>query len=191
MSLQTLHTPSTAPAESHNILLGYLDRFGFIPNVAAVMAQSPATLKGYVETYELLGKTDFTPAEQQLIFLAVSRANLCPYCVAAHSTVGKMMGLDDQTITAVRDGIPILNAKLSAIATFATKLVESRGCVSQNATNDFLAAGHTEAQILEVILGVSTKTISNYVNHISKTPLDAAFVPMAWAAPSLNLACVG
>ncbi|MFC1673413.1 carboxymuconolactone decarboxylase family protein [Pseudomonadota bacterium] len=171
-----------APEGSHDIMDMYTERFGFVPNLVSVMAQSPAALKGYATTYQLLGETDFTPAEQQLIFLAVSRANACHYCVAAHSMAGKMMGLDDLTIAAVRDGRPVLDAKLAAIVEFSTKVVEKRGNVSPQDIETFTTAGHSQAQILEVLLGVATKTISNYMNHLAQTPLDDAFAPMAWDA---------
>ena len=128
----------------------------------------------------LLADTDFTPAEQQLLFLTVSRANGCTYCVAAHTMAGKMMGLDAETISAVRDGRPILEAKLAALSQFAVKIVEKRGHLSRDDIGDFLTAGYTSAQILEVLLAVATKTISNYMNHIAETPLDPAFEAEAW-----------
>lgn len=184
MTLKIIHTIESAPDASKPILQGFLDRFGFVPNIACILAESPAALKGYATTYGLLGETDFTPAEQQLIFLAVSRANGCTYCVAAHSMAGKMMGLDDATIQCVRNDTPVLDAKLAAIVSFATHIVETRGFAKQDRINDFIAAGHTEAQILEILLGVATKTISNYANHMADTPLDDAFAPMAWAAPA-------
>jgi len=180
MTTFKIHSVDSAPQEAQNILNGYQEKFGFVPNLAAVMAQSPATLKGYATSYGLLTETDFSPAEQQLILLAVSRENRCTYCVAAHSLAAKMAGLDDEVISAVRDGAPILDSKLAAIVDFATKVVKTRGFVSNDDVRDFLAAGHSQAQILEILLGVATKTISNYMNHIAKTPLDDAFASTAW-----------
>ena len=187
MPISTYHTVDSAPEGSKAVLQAYQDRFGFVPNIVALLAESPSTLNGYATSYNLLGDTDFTAPEQQLIFLAVSVANKCTYCVAAHSMAGQMVGLDDQTIQAVRDGKAVLDSKLAAIADFAIKVVEARGFVSNDDINDFLAAGHTQAQILDVLLGVSTKTISNYANHIANTPLDEAFAPMEWTPPAQNL----
>lgn len=39
----------------------------------------------------------------------------------------------------------------------------------------FLDAGFTKRQMLEVILGVSQKVMSNYTNHLANTPVDAPF----------------
>lgn len=176
----TKHTRETAPEGSHGIMDAYTERFGFMPNLVSILAESPAALKGYATSYGLLAETDFTPPEQQLIFLATSRENGCRYCVAAHSMAGKMLGLDEETIHAVRDGRPVLDPKLAAIVEFTTKVVAKRGHVSSQDIENFITAGHTQAQVLEVLLGVSTKTISNYMNHIAQTPLDDAFAPMAW-----------
>ena len=184
MTSLTVHTRDSAPEGSHEIMDAYTERFGFVPNLVGILAESPAALKGYATTYGLLGETAFTPAEQQLIFLATSRANGCHYCVAAHSMAGKMMGLDEETIHAVRDGRPVLDPKLAAIVEFTTKVVDKRGHVSAQDLETFATAGHSQAQVLEVLLGVATKTISNYMNHIAATPLDDAFAAMAWAHPN-------
>lgn len=187
-SLFPLHTQDTAPEGSLEVMAEYRERFGFVPNLVATLAASPAALNGYATGYGLLGQTVFTPAEQQLIFLAASRANDCHYCVAAHSMAGKMTGLPDEAVAAVRDGKTLLDPKLAAIADFTRKMIETRGHVSAKDIEDFLTAGHTPAQILEIILGVAVKTISNYMNHIAATPLDAAFAPMAWQPASADAA---
>jgi uncharacterized peroxidase-related enzyme len=185
MTSLPLHSRESAPEGSHAIMDAYVSRFGFVPNLVSIMATSPATLNGYATGYGLMGETAFTPAEQQLIFLAVSRANGCRYCVAAHSMAGKMSGLEEAAIQAVRDGRPVLDPKLAAIVEFATKVVTKRGHVHRQDIETFLTAGHSQAQILEIILGVAVKTISNYMNHIAETPLDDAFAPMAWSPDAI------
>lgn len=184
MSDFKLHNKDTAPQGAHGVMDAYQDRFGFVPNLIGLMAESPATTKGYAQTYNLLGETDFTPAEQQLLFLTISRTNGCTYCVSAHTMAGKMAGLDEDTINAVREGRPILDSKLAALSDFAIKMVETRGHVSRDDINDFMTAGYSQAQILEVLLAIATKTISNYMNHIANTPLDDAFAPAQWAPTS-------
>jgi len=65
--------------------------------------------------------------------------------------------------------------------------IEQRGWLSENDKDIFFAAGYTKAQLLEVILGISYKTLSNYVNHIAETPLDDAFASGAWAPAGIRL----
>lgn len=176
----TIHNRDTAPEATHDIMDAYADRLGFVPNLVGILANSPAVLKSYATGYQMLSETAFSPAEQQLLLLTVSRANGCRYCVAAHSLAGKMAGLDEETVHAVRDGRPVLDPKLAAISEFATKVVDKRGHVSPMDIETFLTAGHTRAQVMEVLLAVSVKTISNYMNHIAQTPLDEAMSAMAW-----------
>lgn len=180
MSDFPIHTRDSASSDVHDIFDGYQDKLGFVPNLVGILAESPAALRTYATGYAQLGNSSFTPAEQQLLFLSVSRANQCTYCVAAHSMAGKMAGLDDDVIEDVRNGRPVLDPKLAAIAEFATKMVEKRGFVSAQDIETFQTAGHTRAQVLDVVLAVATKTISNYMNHIADTPLDDAFASTAW-----------
>jgi len=181
MSVFDLHTRESAPEGSHSVMDAYTERFGFVPNLINIMAESPAATQGYAQTYGLLAETDFSPAEQQLLFLTISRTNGCTYCVSAHTMAGTMVGLANDTIDAVRDGRSILDPKLAALSSFAVKVVEKRGHLSRDDINDFFTAGYSKAQILEVLLAVATKTISNYMNHIAATPLDEPFAAAAWA----------
>ena len=70
-----------------------------------------------------------------------------------------------------------------ALRLFTTQVVDKRGWLSAEDVGNFIAAGYSQAQILEVVLGVAMKTISNYTNHIAGTELDAAFADFAWQAP--------
>ena len=63
-------------------------------------------------------------------------------------------------------------------------MVEKRGWVSAIDAENFLAAGYTKANILDVILAVSFKTLSNYTNHVAETPLDEAFSATEWTPPN-------
>ena len=175
-----LNTRDAAPQGSHGVMDAYAERFGFVPNLISILSSSPAATQGYAQTYGLLGETAFTPVEQQLLFLTISRENGCRYCVAAHTMAGRMAGIDETVLQAVRNFQPILDPKLAALSEFAVKVVNQRGRVQKHDVQDFLTAGYNQAQILDVLLAVSTKTISNYVNHIAETPLDPQFAKDAW-----------
>ncbi len=73
-----------------------------------------------------------------------------------------------------------LNAKLAALRTFTLSVVRDRGYVDDSAVQAFLDAGFTKRQILEVILGVSQKVMSNYTKHLANTPVDTAFRKLEW-----------
>lgn len=178
-----IHTVETAPEGSKAVLDGYKKKLGFVPNLMGVMASSPAAIEGYVALNQLFDKTSFTPAERQVVLLETSFVNGCGYCMAAHTAIAKMQGVPGAVVGAVRDGEQLPDAKLQALRAFTHSVVETRGYPTAVAQEAFLKAGYGQAQVLEVILGVAMKTLSNYVNHVAQTPLDAAFEPAHWNQP--------
>lgn len=184
MSIFDLHTPETAPEGSRETMKAVSESMGFLPNLYGVFAESPSVIKAYTAITQLLNRSSFNIEEQQLMLLTISAANGCEYCVAAHTMVGKMVQLDDTIIEAIRTGVPIPDAKLARLNAFTKSVVENRGWVSAEEIDAFIDAGFTKAQVLEVVLAVSLKTLSNYVNHFSETPLDDVLEPLAWHAPN-------
>ncbi len=183
MSQFKFYDETNAPEGARELLAGAKKQFGMLPNLFAGMAESPAVLSSYLALYESLGRTTLTPVEQQVLFLSVSFENGCTYCMAAHTALGKMTEVPDHVIDALRQGERIDDPKLDALSSFARKVVEQRGWVSDDDVGSFLAAGYTRANVLEVVLGVATKTLSNYVNHIISTEVDEPFKPLAWTKP--------
>ena len=177
----TIHTKKTAPVDSHALMDAAQEKFGFVPNVLAGLAEAPASLKGYMTLAGILGESSLSPAEQQVILLSASRENACQYCVAAHTGGAKKAAVDDEVINGIRDGAHIPDEKLRALSAFATAIVAKQGWVDKDDLDLFFAAGYQQQQVLEVILAIGVKTISNYANHIIQTPLDKVFEPFAWA----------
>ena len=170
-----IHTPETAPEGAKEILSGMQKQNGFIPNLYGIMANSPAVIKAYHQLNELFGQTTFTPVEQNLVWLTVSQTNKCHYCLPIHTMVAKMFKVPDHVIDAIRNNTPIeSDPKLEALRKFTITMVEKRGWPEEDEVKAFLNAGYAKEQILELIVGIAQKTISNYVNHIAQTPVDEA-----------------
>jgi len=191
MNTFKLHTLESAPIGSLPILETANKSMGFIPNLYAHLATSPVTLEAYKQLGALLEKSAFTPVEQQTILLAVSFENRCAYCVAAHSFIARnRVKADAAIIAALRGGQALPDAKLNALADFVRAVVRERGWVANSRElKDFFAVGYTQQHALEVILGVAMKTISNYTNHLTETPLDAAFADEQWELPDDYACC--
>src|SRR5512138_3039054 len=152
------HTVESAPAESRPMLEGIRRSFGFVPNLFGVFAESPAALRGALAIYEAFSTSSLTAAQQQLVMLAVSEANDCEYCVAAHSTLAKRVAkVDAALVDAVRRRAPLADTRLDTLVSFTRKVVEQRGMVSNAEVTAFLDAGYTRAQVIEVLLGVGMK----------------------------------
>jgi len=175
------HSVNTAPEGAKEILQAAEKSLGFVPNLYGVMAEAPALLKAYTTVSRIFGESSLSAAEQQTVLLTVSRLNGCEYCVAAHSALAGMQKVPEAVIGALRSGTPIADDRLEAVRQFTEEVVEKRGWPSTDAVNAFRHAGYAEQQMLEVILGVGMKILSNYTNHIAKTQLDAAFVPAKWS----------
>ncbi len=178
-----VHSVESAPQAARGALQGLQEMFGFIPNIAAVMGEAPGVLKAYLAMLEQFESGTLSPAEQQVVLLTTSFTNRCTYCVAAHSTIATLKHVPEDVIEALRRGEPLGDPRLEALRRMTAAIVENRGFVGETQVREFLDTGFTRAQLLEVVLGVAMKTLSNYMNHITETPLDEAFSAMAWAQP--------
>jgi AhpD family alkylhydroperoxidase len=152
------------------------------------MATSPELLAGYSALWDLFAKTTLTTTEQQVVYMTANFENDCHYCMAGHTQLAKMQKIAEPVIQAIRDGKPIPDARLEALHVFTTAVVRQRGFVGDAAVATFLAAGFTQQNVLEVVLGVGTKTLSNYTNHIVHTQLDPFMKGAEWTKPGAKVA---
>lgn len=173
-------TVTTAPEASKPVLENLQKSLGFIPNLMAMFANNPTVLQGYLALDAAFEKGSFTPRERQIILLAASVENNCDYCAAAHSTIAKgPLHTPAEVIAAIRNGTSVPDRKLEALVALVKELVRRRGYPKYETVQNFIAAGYKKEQVMELLLGIALKTISNYLDHISPTPLDAAFVAEA------------
>jgi uncharacterized peroxidase-related enzyme len=175
-----VNTIETAPEAARSILTAAQKGFGFVPNLLAVMSTAPALLEGYMTLSRIFDSASLTASERQIVLLAASRENGCAYCMSVHTAIAGMQKVAPEVVNAIRDDARIPTAKLEALRVFAAEVTRTRGWPADATTAAFLAAGYGPQQVLEVILGVGLKTISNYTTHIAGTPLDAAFKPVEW-----------
>ncbi len=182
MTTFPLHSSETAPEGSKPILAAAQKKFGFVPNLIRVMAEAPAAVEAYTAVMGIFESSSLSDAEKQTVLLSASLANGCDYCMAAHSTIAAMKGVPAQIIEALRAGATLPDTRLDALAVLTRSVVETRAWPSEAAKEAFFAAGYGASEYLEVIVGVTVKTLSNYVNHAADTPLDTAFEAQKWAA---------
>lgn len=191
----TLHpqTAETAAPEAKPLLEGAQKAFGMIPNMYARMANSPGMLSTYLHGYRWFREqSGFTPQEQEVVFLTISRENGCTYCMAAHSMVANLMSKVPAGVTeAIRKNAPLPDPKLAALSRFTITMLEKKGHPSDEDVQPFLKAGFSERHILEIILAIAVKTLSNYANHLFHTPVDQAFSAFAWSAPQTTVSSAG
>ena len=167
--------------ETQAIFDGLKQKIGMVPNIYAAAANSHFGLKALLDLGETLKKGDLTAQEVEAVALAVGETNQCQYCLSAHTTVGKMVGLtEDQTID-IRSG-QIDDPKLKALTDLAKEITERRGHPSEAAIQSFFQAGYSKGALVDVIGLVALNTFTNYVNHIADTPIDFPLAPQQSAA---------
>lgn len=183
MSEYVFHSPETAPESARATLADVQQKLGFVPNLYAGLANAPAALQAYIAISGYFDQTSLTPVERQVVLLTASVVNGCEFCVAAHSMIAKkMVGAPEEVINVLRAGENPADRKLAALAAFTQAVVQERGWVAEHpALDQFLEAGYSREQALEVVLGVTQKTLSNYANHLLKTPINPAFESEHWS----------
>lgn len=181
MTTFDIHTLDTAPEDSRPLLEASQKAFGRIPGLHGVMAEAPALLQGYQQLHKLFAEhTSFDKDELTVVWQTINVEHACHYCVPAHTGIAKKMKVDDAITEALRNETPLPDARLEALRSFTLAVVRQRGDVDAATVQAFLDAGFTRRQVLEVILGVSQKVMSNYTNHLAETPIDDAVKPFAW-----------
>jgi alkylhydroperoxidase family enzyme len=180
MTTLTRQTIESAPAESKPALEKSLKTNGMLPNLHGVLASSPQLLDAYQTLHQLFMKTSFDAQELTVVWQGINVEHGCNYCVPAHTGIAHSMKVHPALTQALRDQKPMPTAKLQALLDMTLAIVRNRGHVSQNELDHFYSVGYGQQQVLEIILGLSQKVISNYTNHIANTPVDKAFEKFTW-----------
>jgi AhpD family alkylhydroperoxidase len=176
----------TAEGESKERLTILSETRGRIPNMYGIMAQSLGLLATYLDGVDRFrAESGFTPAEQDTVFLTVSRFFECTYCMAAHSFIADHVSKTPLQVTdAIRNDEPIADEHFAALVAMVRELLTTQGRPYRAVVGRFTAAGYTDRQVLDIILAIALKTLSNWTNHVFDTELEKKFIDRRWVAPS-------
>ncbi len=188
MKVFPAYTPETAPEAAKPILLHAAESLGFVPNLYAQLAGAPEVLEAYRQLMRQFERCSLSSVERQVVLLTVSVENCCRFCVPTHSFIAKqLMGVPEAVVEAIRDRVPIDDLRLEVLRMTTLKLMRERGYLSAEALADFVAAGFRAVQALEILLGISAKTLSNFSNHLMDTEPQQEFAGEAWEPPEWRL----
>lgn len=169
---RTFTVPARAEVSANN--QGIFDNLqkglGFVPNLYAYFAKSETALGDYLALQNR--KSTLRAKERELINLVTSQINGCRYCQSAHTVLGKMNGYTEEQILEIRKGSAGFDSKLDALAKFTASAVENRGRATEETKEAFFAAGYTEANMIDVIMVVGDKIISNYLHNLTGFEID-------------------
>ena len=175
----TIHTMTSAPEASIPLLEDSVATFGMIPNLHGIMAESPTVLLSYKFLHTQAQNTSFTPEELTVVWQTGNVEHGCHYCVPAHTGIAKSMKVDDSITEALRNKTP-LPEKLEVLRDTTKAILLDRGNPPAARLDAFFTAGYSKRQLLEIILVLSQKVMSNYINHLADTPVDKAFAKYEW-----------
>lgn len=180
MTVFTHHSIESAPEAAKPLMEQAVKEYGMLPGLYQVMSSSPELLESYFKLHELFERTALSVTERNIVWLTINVEHACHYCVPAHTAIAKMQGVDDEIVTALRQERTLADPRLEALRQFTLILVRERGNAPKAAVDTFLAAGFEPRAILDILVGLAQKVLSNYTNHLAETPVDAPFQAFAW-----------
>lgn len=181
MSRLPLHTVESAPEASRPFLERSLAANGFLPNLVASLANAPVALETYLSVGEINGRSGLTLAEREAVQITAAAIHGCGFCVAGHTAVAlKKAQLAAPVVDSLRAGRESGDARLDAVAAFTRAVIATRGAVADDARAAFAAAGFSDANALEVILGVSLATLCNFANNFAQNDLNPQLANYRW-----------
>jgi uncharacterized peroxidase-related enzyme len=166
----TVPTREEVSPANQTIFDNLLKGLGFVPNLYAYYAKNETALGDYLALQNR--KSTLKAKEREVINLVVSQVNGCRYCQSAHTVLGKMNGFTDEQILEIRGGSASFDNKLNALSEFTKSLAENRGKATEESKNAFFEAGYTEANLIDVVMVVGDKIISNYIHNLTGFAID-------------------
>lgn len=181
MSNFQIHTIETAPQAAQEALKAVKTANGFIPNLIGVLANAPTALETYRTVGAINGRNSLTAEEREVVQITAAVVNGCGFCVAGHTKISlKQLNIPQDVVNALRATARIeSNLKLDTLARFTLAVILQKAKLSQAQLSEFFAAGYTQQNALDVILGVSLATLCNYANNIAETPINPELLDFA------------
>lgn len=166
----TVPTRADVSANNQGIFDNLQKVLGFVPNLYAYYAKNETALGDYLTLQNR--KSTLKAKEREVINLVTSQINGCDYCQAAHTALGKMNGFTDEQIIELRKGSASFDSKLNALAKFTASAVENRGRANEESKEAFFTAGYDEANMIDVVVVIADKIMSNYLHNLTGFEID-------------------
>jgi len=160
------HTVDSAPAASRPLMEATIAEFGQLAAPVARLAESPETLDGFLHASHLFESSTLDPLSREVVVMTIATRNGCGFCITMHTGRLRQLGAPTELITALRQNAPIADEKLEAIRHFTLRAFATTGAVPDDEIREFLAAGYTTRNALEVVLGIGTYTMSTFANRL-------------------------
>ncbi|PWK33331.1 carboxymuconolactone decarboxylase family protein [Cupriavidus plantarum] len=148
---------------------------GMVPNLYATFAHAEHALGNYLAFQN--GKSSIIGKAREVVNLVVSEVNRCEYCLAAHTVIGKMNGFTDEQVLEIRGGTATFDARLDALARLTRNIALNRGHADPALVDAFFDAGWTKGNLVDAIVVIGDKTVTNYLHATTQVPVDFPAAP--------------
>ncbi len=148
---------------------------GMVPNLYATLALSEHALGNYLAFQN--AKSSISGKAREVVNLVVSQVNSCQYCLAAHTVIGGMVGFTAEQMLEIRRGGVSFDAKLDALAKLVKNIATERGHADPARVQAFFDVGWTQENLVDVIVVIGDKTVTNYLHGTTQVPVDFPAAP--------------
>src|SRR5580704_9493542 len=137
MPTYPIPTLASAPEKSKPALEQLQQVFGVLPNIAAVISNSPKLVNSLVGVFQQVHSSSLTEQEIQIVLLTDAVANSSAYAVAFHTALAHQQGVSSEETTAIRERRLPADKRFAALSTLAKTLIEKRGHLSERELDAF------------------------------------------------------
>ncbi len=175
--MSTFNVPTrNEVSENNQAIFDQLEKgIGFVPNLYAAYAYNDTALGDYLTLQNR--KSTLSGKEREVINLVVSQVNECRYCQSAHTALGKMNGFSEDQILELRAGEASFDPKLDALAKYVKNITVNRSKPDAEVVENLFSAGYTKANLIDIILVIGDKVISNFLHGTTQVPIDFPVAP--------------
>jgi uncharacterized peroxidase-related enzyme len=143
---------------------------GFVPNMYAFFAKNETALGDYLGFQNR--RSTLSVKEKEVVNLVTSQINGCRYCLAAHTGLARKNGFSDEDIREIRRGTAVFNDKFDALARLTASIVNNKGRAEKGSVEAFFSVGYTEANLVDLIIAIGDRIISNYLHNLTGFEID-------------------
>ncbi|MFI5613218.1 carboxymuconolactone decarboxylase family protein [Amycolatopsis sp. NPDC051903] len=161
--------PGQASAEAADALADVKKALGAVPNLAKVMANSPALVRGWIALSRALGEGVLPADVRERLAIATAEYNGCEYCLSAHTYAGaRVAKIDSTELEAARDA-KSADPHTAALLELSDAIVRGRGTIDDATLAGARQGNVTDAEIAEVVGNIALNILTNYLNNVADT----------------------
>ncbi|MGC5021784.1 carboxymuconolactone decarboxylase family protein [Micromonospora sp. DT47] len=160
---------ATATREQAAALADVRKALGSVPNMAKVMANSPAAVKAWLALSGALGEGTLPAPVRERLALATAEYNQCGYCLSAHTFLASKVAKVEEAEIELARKASSADPHIAALLELSDAIARNRGAVSEVELQQARAAGVTDEEIIELVGNLALNILTNYTNILADT----------------------